>query len=53
MLEEVYDYLKAYGFTDTELEKIEQSNEKIYFVNVSQIKKNICFLKDKYLTDEI
>lgn len=52
MLEEVYDYLNAYGLTDTELEKIEQSNEKIYFVNVNQIKKNICFLKDKYLTDE-
>lgn len=54
MIEEVYDFLRQYGFSKEELETIENINDKIFFVNLNDIKKNIDFLSNKGLNkDEI
>lgn len=54
MREEVYDYLHNYGFSAIELDKIEKENEGMFFTNLSEVRKNITFLEEKYLeTNEI
>lgn len=54
MIEEVYDFLRQYGFSKEELETIENINDKIFFVSLNDIKKNIDFLLNKGLNkDEI
>lgn len=52
MREEIYEYLHDYGFSAIELDKIENENEEIFFTNISEVKKNITFLEEKYLESE-
>lgn len=52
MREEVYDYLHDYGFSAIELDKIEKENEEMFFTNISEVRKNITFLEEKYLDTE-
>ena len=52
MREEVYDYLHDYGFSAIELNKIEKENEAMFFTSVSEVRKNIKFLEEKYLENE-
>lgn len=52
MREEVYDYLHDYGFSAIELNKIEKENESMFFTSVSEVRKNIKFLEEKYLDNE-
>lgn len=52
MREEVYDYLHDYGFNAIELNKIEKENEAMFFTSVSEVRKNIKFLEEKYLDNE-
>jgi len=52
MREEIYEYLHDYGFSAIELDKIEQENEEMFFTNISEIRKNITFLEEKYLESE-
>lgn len=52
MREEVYDYLHDYGFSAIELNKIEKENEAMFFTSVSEVRKNIKFLEEKYLDNE-
>lgn len=49
MKEDVYQYLHDYGFSSIELDKIEDRNENIYFTNISELRKNLTFLEEKYL----
>ncbi len=50
MPEDVYIFLKNYGFTKEDLSSFETENEKIYFTNIDEIKKNIGFLLNKELS---
>lgn len=52
MEESVYNYLHDYGFSAIELDEIEKENEEMFFVNVSEVRKNITFLEEKYLDIE-
>jgi len=52
MKEEVYEYLHDYGFSALELDKIEKENEEMFFTNISEVRKNITFLEEKYLKTE-
>lgn len=52
MIEEVYDYLREYGFTKEEVNKFEEENEKMFFTNLKEVQKNINFLLNKGLTKE-
>ena len=52
MREEVYDYLHDYGFSAIELDKIEKTNENMFFTDVSEVRKNITFLEEKLLDNE-
>ena len=52
MKEEVYEYLHDYGFSAIEIDKKKKRNENIYFTNVSEIRKNITFLEEKYLDSD-
>ena len=52
MREEVYNYLHDYGFSAIELDKIESANENMFSTNVSEVRKNISFLEEKYLDYE-
>ena len=52
MREEVYNYLHDYGFSAIELDKIEEENESMFFTSVSEVRKNITFLEEKYLEQE-
>jgi len=49
MIEEIYDYLREYGFSKEELKYFELYNEKIFFVNLETVKRNISFLTEKGL----
>ena len=49
MKEEVYEYLHDYGFSAIDLDKIEDTNEEMYFTNIKEVRKNLTFLEDKYL----
>ena len=52
MREEVYDYLHDYGFNAIEIDKIEKENEEMFFTTISEVRKNITFLEEKYLENE-
>ena len=52
MKEELYNYLREYGFTKEELSSFEETNEKMFFTNLIEVNKNIDFLKNKGLTKE-
>lgn len=52
MIEEVYNYLREFGFTKEEVNFFEDSNEKMFFTNINEVKKNISFLNNKNLTKE-
>ena len=49
MKEEVYEYLHDYGFSAIDLDKIEDTNEEMYFTNIKEVRQNLTFLEDKYL----
>ena len=49
MKEEVYWFLKDFGFSDKDIMKMEQKNNKCYLITVSHTEKIISFLEDKYL----
>ena len=52
MREDVYNYLHAYGFSSIDLDEIEKRNENMFYTNVSEVRKNITFLEEKYLDEE-
>ena len=52
MREEVYNYLREYGFTKEEVYSFEEENEKMFFTNLVEVNKNIDFLINKGLTKE-
>lgn len=52
MTEEVYNYLRNYGFSKEELSYFEEINDNMYFTNLKEINKNIDFLTNKGLTKE-
>lgn len=52
MIEEVYNYLRKYGFSKEELSYFEEINDNMYFTNLKEINKNIDFLNNKGLTKE-
>lgn len=51
MLEEVYNYLHDFGFTSIDLDSIEKENNELFFSSISEVRKNIYFLKENYLED--
>ena len=52
MIEEVYDFLREYGFTKEEVNYFEDENEEMYFTNLIEVNKNIDFLINKGLNKE-
>ena len=50
--EEVYDYLHEYGFSAIDIDKIEKENEDMFYTDISEVRKNITFLEEKYLERE-
>lgn len=52
MIEEVYNYLREYGFTKEEVYSFEEENEKMFFTNLTEVNKNIDFLMNKGLNKE-
>lgn len=52
MREEVYDFLREYGFTKEELSYFEEVNERMFFTNLMEVNKNIDFLLNKGLVKE-
>lgn len=52
MREEVYEFLKEYGFTRDEMHYFQDENEKMFFTNLIEVNKNIDFLANKGLTKE-
>ena len=52
MREEVYDYLREYGFSKEELTSFEKENENMFFTNLVEVNKNIDFLTNKRLIKE-
>ena len=52
MYENVYSYLREYGFTKEQFNYFKDENEEIFFTNVEEITKNINFLINKGLTKE-
>jgi len=52
MQEEVYDYLREYGFTMEEVNGFQDKNEKMFFTNIHEITKNINYLSNKGLNKE-
>ena len=52
MNEEVYEYLKEYGFKKEEIHSFLDENEKMFFTSIKEVNKNINFLNEKGLTKE-
>jgi len=52
MIEEVYDFLREYGFSKEEVNYFEDENEEMYFTNLVEVNKNIDFLINKGLNKE-
>ena len=53
MREEVYNYLREYGFTKEEVYSFEKENEKMFFTNLTEVNKNIDFLINKGFYKEL
>ena len=49
MREEVYDYLREYGFSKDKVYYFMDTNDRMFFTNLEEVKKNINFLSDKGL----
>lgn len=49
MREDIYDYLINYGFTEEDLSRIKEENDKVYFAILKNITDNIEFLENKGL----
>ena len=49
MKDEIYEYLKSFGFTDEDTKQIEKENTEIFYVNLKDVKDNIEFLLSKEL----
>lgn len=45
MIEEVYDFLREYGFTKEEVYSFQTDNERMFFTNLIEVKKNLDFFK--------
>ena len=52
MREEVYNFLREYGFTREEVNYFEDENEDMYFTNLIEVNQNIDFLINKGLNKE-
>ena len=52
MLDEIFDYLREFGFTSNELWKFEKENSELFFVKLKDVKDNIDFLLNKKLKKE-
>ena len=52
MEDEIYEYLRKYGFSKESLNKIEELNEDIYFVSLNKVKENIDFFTNKGLNSK-
>ena len=52
MPEEVYNYLKEYGFSNEELDNFEEENDKMFFASIDIVKNNISFLEGLGLNKE-
>ena len=52
MREEVYEFLREYGFSKEEVHGFQDKNEKMFFTNLVEVNKNINFLLDKGLSKE-
>jgi len=52
MKEEVYNFLREYGFTKEEVKSFQEENEKMFFTTIKEITKNINFLENKNLSKE-
>lgn len=52
MREDVYNFLREYGFTKEEVYSFEEENEKMFFTNLVEVNKNIDFLTNKGLSKE-
>ena len=52
MREEVYDFLREYGFSKDELNYFEEENEKMFFTNLVEVNRNIGFLINKGFSKE-
>ena len=52
MQEEVYNYLREYGFTMEEVNGFQDKNEKMFFTNIHEVTKNINYLSNKGLNKE-
>lgn len=51
MRENIFDYLKEYGFVKEDIYKLQDINDKLFFVDISFIEKNINFLESKGLSN--
>lgn len=52
MKDEIFEYLKEFGFTVENLNMFEEENEDIYFVNLKKVKENIDFFTNKGLNNK-
>lgn len=52
MKDEIFEYLKEFGFTVESLNMFEEENEQIYFVNLKKVKENIDFFTNKGLNNK-
>ncbi len=52
MKNEIYEYLKNYGFSKENLDRFEELNEDMYFVSLDKIKENINFFEGKGLNNK-
>lgn len=51
MKNEIYEYLKNYGFSKENLKIFEELNEDMYFVSLDKVKENINFFANKGLNN--
>ena len=51
MIDEIYNFLKEYGFSEIEIKSFYEKNEKMYFTNLVELDKNIKFFVDMGLSN--
>ena len=51
MRENIFDYLKEYGFITEDIYRLQDINDKLFFVDISFVEKNINFLESKGLSN--
>ena len=52
MRENIFDYLKEYGFNKEDIYSFQNENDKLYFVDITLVTTNIKFLEDKGLSNK-